>query len=190
VGRIPDSLTTVFKTTNGRSVRDGGGILPDTLTTNDKKWNIAHYIYMQNLYFDFVNQYVKKHPSLPNPQEFELNDQDFYDFKEFLLKQKFSYTSQSEKAFDELVEVASLEGYDKSAAAEIEALKLKLKPNIEKNIEDNATKIKEYLCIEIIKRYYFQRGVIQYYMDKDEDVKVALSLLKNESKMKEMLFIK
>ena len=190
VGRIPDSLTTVFKTTNGRSVRDGGGILPDTLTTNDKKWNIAHYIYMQNLYFDFVNQYVKKHPSLPNPQEFVLNDQDFYDFKEFLLKQKFSYTSQSEKAFDELVEVASLEGYDKSAAAEIEALKLKLKPNIEKNIEDNATKIKEYLCIEIIKRYYFQKGVIQYYMDKDEDVKVALSLLKNESKMKEMLFIK
>ena len=86
--------------------------------------------------------------------------------------------------------MASLEGYDKSAAAEIEALKLKLKPNIEKNIEDNATKIKEYLCIEIIKRYYFQKGVIQYYMDKDEDVKVALSLLKNESKMKEMLFIK
>jgi carboxyl-terminal processing protease len=187
VGRIPDSLTTVFKTTNGRVVRDGGGILPDTLTSDDKKWNIAHYIYMQNMYFDYVNEYVKKHSTIARPEVFALDSTDFNDFKDYLLKQKFTYTSQSEKAFDELMEVVSLEGYDKSATAELEALKLKLKPDVSKNIADNATKIREYLSIEIVKRYYFQKGVIQYYMDKDDEVKVALALLNNTTKFKEML---
>jgi carboxyl-terminal processing protease len=190
VGRIPDSLTTVFKTTNGREVRDGGGVLPDSLTNEDKKWNIAHYIYLQNLYFDFVNDYVKKHPTVARPEEFKLDDQDFSDFKEFLLKKKFTYTSQTQKSFDELLEVAKVEGYDKTASTEIEALKAKLKPDIAKNLDDNATKIREYLSVEIIKRFYYQKGVIQYYMDKDDDVKVACSILQNGNKYNDMLFVK
>ena len=41
VGHIPDSLTSEFKTRIGRKVRDGGGIIPDTLTKDDRKLNVA-----------------------------------------------------------------------------------------------------------------------------------------------------
>ncbi|NLI72838.1 MAG: S41 family peptidase, partial [Bacteroidales bacterium] len=61
VGRIPDSLTTAFKTTKGRIVKDGGGILPDTLTTDSRKLNIAYYILVQNHYFDYATRYAQKH---------------------------------------------------------------------------------------------------------------------------------
>jgi len=44
VGRVPDSLTTEFSTRNGRKVRDGGGIVPDIQTTDNRKLNIAYYI--------------------------------------------------------------------------------------------------------------------------------------------------
>ncbi|MEG0648156.1 MAG: S41 family peptidase, partial [Bacteroides sp.] len=36
VGRIPDSLTTVFHTAVGREVRDGGGVAPDITVKQEK----------------------------------------------------------------------------------------------------------------------------------------------------------
>ena len=41
VGKIADSLTHEFKTKAGRTVRDGGGILPDLIAESDKLSNIA-----------------------------------------------------------------------------------------------------------------------------------------------------
>ncbi|MEG1563006.1 MAG: S41 family peptidase, partial [Bacteroides sp.] len=40
VGRIPDSLTTVFHTAAGREVRDGGGVAPDVTVKQEKLPNI------------------------------------------------------------------------------------------------------------------------------------------------------
>jgi len=68
VGHIPDSLTSEFRTKNGRKVRDGGGIVPDTLTKDDRKLNIAYYIFAQNLYFDYATLYVQKHPKIASPE--------------------------------------------------------------------------------------------------------------------------
>lgn len=46
VGRIPDSLTTVFHTAAGREVRDGGGVTPDIVVKQDKLPNILFYLVM------------------------------------------------------------------------------------------------------------------------------------------------
>jgi carboxyl-terminal processing protease len=42
ITRVPDSLTNVFKTRNGRLVKDGGGIVPETLTNDRPTLNIAY----------------------------------------------------------------------------------------------------------------------------------------------------
>ncbi len=179
IGRVPDSLTNEFSTRNGRKVRDGGGITPDIVTKDDRKLNIAYYIFAQNMYFDFVNKYHSTHNTINKPDEFELSDEDFKSFSDYLVEKKFTYSSQTEKYFTQLLEVAALEGLDKSAEAEFEALKLKLKPDIAKNIENNKADIVDLLSHEIIKRYYFQKGEIQFTLRTDTDLKLAIEKLNN-----------
>jgi carboxyl-terminal processing protease len=187
VARVPDSLTTVFNTKNGRKVRDGGGIVPDIVTQDNRKINIAYYIYAQNHYFDFATQYFAKNPTIPKPSEFVLSENDFNAFINYLMEQKFTYTSQTEKYFQELLDVAGYEGLDTIAKAEFDALKAKLLPDITKNIEANKAEISELLSLEIIKRYYFQKGEIEFSLLSDKDLKTTLEILSDENRYNQML---
>lgn len=188
VGRIPDSLTSVFHTKNGRIVRDGGGILPDTLTTDSRKINVAYYIFAQNLYFDYATRYFYKHPKIATPSEFKLTDEEFNEFTDYLLKEKnFKYTTQTEKYYSQLVDIAKYEGLDKTAADEFEKLKAKITPNISENIKENRKDIEEMLALEIIKRYYYQKGQIQYSLRDDKEIKTAINLLNDEAKYSQIL---
>lgn len=189
VGYVPDSLTSEFSTRNGRKVRDGGGIVPDILTDSSQKLNIAHYIYAQNLYFDFATQYAYQHPFIAPPDSFELSEKDFNDFVNFLKERNFTYTSQTEKYYNQLYQMAEIEGLDSIAQLEFEALKKKLTPDIDKNIQANKNDIVDFLSLEIIKRYYFQKGQIQYSLRNDNDLQSALEVLQSEDKYKKILSI-
>jgi carboxyl-terminal processing protease len=182
VGRVPDSLTSEFKTKNGRKVRDGGGIVPDSLIIDERKMNIAYYIFVQNLYFDFATMYFQQHPKVELPANFVLSDDDFKEFSKYLLEKKFNYTSQTEKYFNELLETAKYEGLDSIAKNEFSALKEKLVPNIARSIQENKSDIVELLSLEIIKRYYYQKGEIQYSLRTDKDLKIAINFLMSDSK--------
>jgi len=187
VGHIPDSLTHEFKTKIGRKVRDGGGIVPDSLTKDDRKINIAYYIFAQNQYFDFATQYVLKHPTIASPTEFKLTDDDFKSFTDYLMEKKFTYTTQTEKSYNELLEMAKYEGLDVRAKDELAALKTKLVPDISKSMVENKAEISELLGLEIVKRYYYQKGEIQLSLLNDKDLKVALDLLKQGGKYQKIL---
>lgn len=188
VGRIPDSLTTAFKTTKGRIVKDGGGILPDTLTTDSRKLNIAYYILVQNHYFDYATRYAQKHNKIASPDKFKLTDAEYNDFVKYLIEEKkFTYTTQTENYYKQLFEVAKYEGYDELAKAEFDALEAKLIPDIKKNLLDNRKEIEEMLTLEIIQRYYFQKGQVQYMLKDDIDTKVALKLLNEGSNYNKIL---
>ena len=190
VGHIPDSLTSEFKTRIGRKVRDGGGIIPDTLTKDDRKLNVAYYIFAQNLYFDFVTQYVLKHSAIASPNDFKLSDEDYKAFTDYLIAKKFTYTTQTEKYYKELLEMAQYEGLDARAKDEFAALKAKLMPEVSKSLEENKADIAELLSLEIIKRYYYQKGEIQYSLRTDKELKVALDLLKPQGKYSLILNVK
>ncbi len=188
VGRIPDSLTTEFKTANGRIVRDGGGVLPDSVTTDSRKLNIAYYILLQNHYFDFATRYAQKHKSIATPDKFSLTDDEFNEFVNYLVNEKkFTYTTQTENYFKQLTEMAAYEGFDVSAKAEFDALKAKLMPDVEQNIRENRKEIEEMLTVEILQRYYFQKGQVQYMLKEDSDLKVAIQFLTNGTRFNQIL---
>ena len=100
VGRIPDSLTTVFHTAAGREVRDGGGVTPDVQVEQEKLPNILFYLVNDNLIFDYATQYCLKHKTIADAQHFELTDADYADFKEMVRKADFKYDQQTEKGED------------------------------------------------------------------------------------------
>lgn len=185
--RLPDSLTNEFKTRKGRIVKDGGGIIPDSITRDERKINIAYYIFAQNLYFDYATRYAAQYETIAHPAQFKLTDSDFNDFVAFIKERKFTYTPQTKKYFDELHEFSKLEGLDKEAQNEFEALKLKLMPDMDTELNKNKEEILDLLSTEIIKRYYYQKGVIEYSLINDVDLKTATDLLNNPEKYQSLL---
>jgi carboxyl-terminal processing protease len=185
--RIPDSLTHEFKTRNGRIVRDGGGIIPDTLTKDDRKINIAYYIFAKNFYFEYATKYAATHTNISKPADFSLSDSDFADFVSFLKEENFKYTPQTRKYFDDLYEFAKNEGLDKEAQQEFEALKAKLEPNVDVQLNKFKDEIVELLSLEILKRYYFQKGMIEFSLKADKDLKMAISLISDPAISQKLL---
>ncbi len=178
VGTIPDSLIHNFKTKNGRIVKDGGGILPDTVTIEKKNFNISFYFYLQNIYFDYATRYAHNHKNIAKPCKFKLSKEEFQKFIDYVIKEKkFTYTTQTEKYFKQLEEVAKLDGYNKELQQELQQLKEKLKPNILQEIEKSKKEIIKILSMEIIKRYYYERGQIKYMLKDDKEVEVAIKEL-------------
>ncbi len=188
VGRIPDSLTTVFKTAIGREVRDGGGIIPDISLKEEKSPSIAYYLVNQYLIFDYATQYANKHAQIPPIESFSISDGDYNEFKEFVkAKNDFKYDLMSEKTLNTLKEVMEYEGYLDTASDEYKALEAKLTPDLDRDLESFKKDITQLLNIEIAKRYYFKRGEIIEELKNDKGVKEAIEILNNPTRYKEIL---
>lgn len=189
VARTPDSLTTVFHTAAGREVRDGGGVTPDITVKQDKLPNILFYLVNDNLIFNYATEYCLKHPTIPAPKDFKITDADYADFKAMVQKADFKYDQQTEKILKNLKEMAEFEGYLTDASDEFKALEKKLSHNLERDLDHFSKDIKEMIAVEIIKRYYYQRGSIIQQLKDDKDLKEAVGILTAPEKYKEMLSV-
>jgi len=182
VEAIPDSLTSVFYTANGRSVRDGGGIRPDIEVDEQKLPTMLFYLYVDRDYilFDYVTEWTKKHQTIAPVEEFTFSDADYESFKTYLIEKNFEYDRQSEKALKALKEMAEIEGFIDEDSGLFTALEEKLKPDIKRDLERYKKEIKQLISIEIIKRYYFQRGVKQFQLRDDKTFEKALEVLNDK----------
>ena len=189
VGRIPDSLTTVFHTAAGREVRDGGGVTPDIVVKQDKVPNILFYLVNDNLIFDYATQYCLKHTTVATPDKFEITDTDYADFKAMVQKADFKYDQQTEKMLKNLKEMAEFEGYLTDSSEEFDALEKKLTHNLGRDLDYFSKEIKTMISVESIKRYYYQRGSIIEQLKDDDDLKEAEKILADPVKYKEMLSV-
>ena len=190
VGRIPDSLTTVFHTAAGREVRDGGGVTPDIVVEKKQTPNIIYYLTRDNLIFDYATDYCIKHKSISAAQDFILTNQDYEEFKEKVKSADFKYDQQSEKLLNDLKKMAEFEGYQQDAAAEFEALEKKLQHNLDHDLDFFAGDIKPLISEEIVKRFYYQKGSIIEQLKDDPDLKKAKEVLTDTAKYKAMLSVK
>ncbi len=180
VERIPDSLTTEFRTVAGRSVRDGGGITPDIPIQADSLPNILFYLANSDVLFDFATDYTRLYPTIPPVSEFVITDSLYAAFLAAVKASDFTYDRQSERALTALKELARFEGYAESAAAEFAALEKKLTHDIDHDFRYFEPRIKELLADELVSRYYYQRGTIEQALKTDSTVIRARHLLTNE----------
>lgn len=187
VGRIPDSLTTVFHTAIGREVRDGGGVTPDIEVKQEKVPNILYYLVRDNLIFDYATDYCRRHPTVATPENFVVTDADYNAFKEMVKKADFKYDQQSEKILKTLKEAAEFEGYMTEASEEFKALEKKLNHNLDRDLDYFSKDIKEMIANEIIKRYYYQRGALIQGLKSDNGLAAAVKILTDPAKYKETL---
>ncbi len=180
VGAIPDSLTSVFYTEKGRPVRDGGGVTPDFKIEDQRRSSILYYLLVDYVVFDYVTEWVQKHPVIAPADQFVFPDADYDSFKAFAKEKDFKYNRQSEKALAALKEIVSLEGYSDDVSTEFNALEDKLRPNIDKELDENKDIIVRYISQEIAKRYYYQKGEILQTIKNDPALEKALEVLNDK----------
>lgn len=185
--RVADSLANVFHTEGGREVRDSGGIMPDVEVKHDTLANLLFYLSNDDVLTDFATDYCKTHLTIAPAAEFAISDADFEAFKRMAVESGFKYDRLSEKRLDDLKKVAEFEGYLKDAEAEFAALEKKLEHNLERDFDNFKDDIKELVEMEIVKRYYFQRGTVESGLRDDVDFDKAVEILHNPEEYNRIL---
>lgn len=187
IQRIPDSLTHEFTTRNGRKVRDGGGIMPDSTLKRRDDCNIVYELYVRNLFFDYATNYARTHKSIAAPERFALTDAEYDDFINHVKAQNFTYELQSAQMLDEVRQVVQAEGYATDADTLLAQLATTLKPDIDRDLRHFRQSIEELLGSEIVKRYYFQKGTVAYELRFDQWLHQAIDLFNDDRRCADIL---
>ncbi len=179
VGYIPDSLIRAFKTKKGRVVYDGGGIQPDIHVETDLLSNLAVSLYTKNLIFDYATDYAAHHDTVLAANKFRITDEMYRQFTQFLQGKDFDYETESEAKLDDLIKLAKREKYYATAAPEFTALKQKLAHDKNKDLQIFKPEIEDLLGEEIMSRYYYQKGRIEFSLQTDEQFSKAIQVLQD-----------
>lgn len=178
---IADSTKRKFYTLNGREVLDASGITPDVVVEGDSLPNIAYYLAAardsNEVLLNYEVDYIAKHPTVAQPVDFELSDEDYAEFKKRVLDSGFTYDRTSEKFLKDLEQLTRFEGYYDDAKPEFEALKKKLSHNVAKDLEYNKQAIKNIINNDLMAAYYFQRGATQNSLRHDKQMDEAMKLI-------------
>lgn len=187
VGEIPDTLIKEFTTENGRKVYDGGGINPDIKEKSTSLSQLEASLISNQLIFDYATQFALKNDSIPPVSEFEISDKEYENFKKYLAKEEWEYTTKSEEKLEELIKAAKKEQYYESAEENIEKLKKNLTPDKESDLETFKPAVKSLLEEEIAGRYYYQAGSIEASLEEDIQLEKALDILLDSTMYREIL---
>ena len=179
VARVPDSLTTLFTTRNGREVRDGGGITPDITLPQKTGGTIAYYLMADYIIFDYVTEWVQQHPTIASPEIFHMSEPDYDSFKEFVKSKDFTYDQFSERSLQQLKSMMEFERYMDVAAEEYKALEEKLHPDLDRDLDLFREDISSMIESEIVQRYYYKKGVLKHQLSGDKVFDKAVEVLKN-----------
>lgn len=184
--RIAKEDYNAFKTRKGRTVYDGGGILPDVVLEESKQSTIADALQRNDVIFNYITEYYYKNPN-PEGKIPTISNADFESFKKYSDRQDFEFDTETEKALKAMYEVAVKEKIDESIAAEYNQLITALKKSEERELNQNKDEIKELMLDELIKRYYYKEGLYKYYTTSNPEIIKATALLNNTSQYKKIL---
>lgn len=178
---IPDSLLHKFETQNGRVVIDGRGIEPDVLVEDHHLHKILLTLLEKQLFFKYANQYFLDHDSIVPADAFNLSDTEYEKFADFVMSHDVSYTTRTEKAFEELLTIAKEEEYYSEASDTFESLKERIKPYGRKDLYKFRRDVQLVLENELVSRYYYQQGRIEATLAKDKSISSAKEVFGNGS---------
>ncbi|NQX86117.1 MAG: S41 family peptidase [Flavobacteriaceae bacterium] len=172
---------TEFKTKNGRSVFDGGGIQPDIDMPSSKISKISKTIIDNDYIFDFATIYYYQNPFI-NLENFKLKDEDFRAFKSYLKSKNFAFETKTEIALAKAMDLAKDEELDKDLSKNYEDLLAQLNTIKTKAIDNNKAQLLQLLENEIVKRHVYREGLFKYNITNNLEIKKATEILSKLNK--------
>ena len=185
--KIPDSLAVAYKTKNGRTVYDKGGVEPDVPVADETVPDILTALIEEQAIFDFANDYRAKHETIAEAEKFVVDDKIYNEFLQFLKAKKYACTTALETKLDELKETAE----NDHSFADIQSAYNQLKSQIEslkaQSLTSHKAEIERALTQEIVSRYYYSTGKLVNSLHHDSCIEAAKSVLLDKSRYNAIL---
>ncbi len=189
VGSIPDSLKKTFKTTNGRTVYDGGGIDPDIKTQNPESHMLTQVLFEKGYIFDYATQYVAKHSEPVDPRTFSLNDDEYQQFLGWMKTRNYSYKSYMEYQLQQFTEEAKKEKYYSELKSQLDLVSARIAESKKNELVLHKEEIKMLLEEDIVSRYHLEKGSVESGFKYDKDIKTATEVLRDNARYRKLLNI-
>ena len=182
--RTNEKNYTAFKTKQGRTVYDGGGIMPDVEVLETKPSNISKALTANDAIFNYVTEFYYKNQSNPKAM---FTNADFDGFKQFVKKNEYNMNTKTERALESTLEVAKSEEIDKNIQTEYNLLKAAIEKSNEKELDKNKAEIIMLLNDEIITRFQYKEGLYDYDTQNNIEINKAKTVLKNTAEYNKIL---
>lgn len=176
--RVDPKEYNKFKTKGGRTVYDGGGILPDIEVESAAFSPITTALLKENVIFDFATKYYYNH-TIEALESFNFNDSDFKEFLKFIKENNFSYETETEKEFLKALHRSVDDGFDEDISHSYDQLMIAINKAKDKAVISKKTEIMSLLSDEILKRYFYKEGLYNYQVKFDPEIIEAVSILNN-----------
>lgn len=186
-GKVPkfsDSGINEFKTQNGRSVFDGGGVTPDVKTNKTKANKATEKLIRSQAIFNFVTDFVAKNPNLKIDVDYRFTNKDFKNFQEYLQKTDTTFLTKQESLFKRAYSATKNQ---EVLSKEYQKLREKLAEEKIKEIAKNKDIVTDLIKDDIIERYLYKKGVFQHHLKNDVTILEATDLLKEPQKYAKIL---
>lgn len=187
VGKVPQELITEYKTKNGRSVYDGGGVMPDLEIEKKDTPPVLKALTEQGFIFDFVTEFARENDSIEGPRDFVLSDNIYADFTQFVRKKGLTFSTLSESQIDKLKASLKENGYEGEMGPLLDAVREKLEAEKKQDLVLHKEAIKGELKREIINRYYFKQGVLESAFVDDPVILKAIETILDEKTYNKVL---
>lgn len=184
---LPDSLCKTFTTTNGRLVKDGGGITPDITTKLDSLPTMLSYLEYSDEMVDYCVNYQNTHDRIAAPRDFRLSAEEFEAFKTFMAQSTFTYDNRAKQALETVRKIAQQEGYGESAKAELDALDAKLSRNLTDDLQQWEKEVRRCVESTIVGYYYYDEGTVDYNLQDDPDLSEAIKVINDTQQYNKIL---
>ena len=171
-----------YKTSNGRTVFDGGGVTPDVIIKSSKKTKATETLLKTRAIFNFSTNYYYQNSQIEDVANYDFRDTDFKNFVKYL---QIDTTFQTKQ--EALFKVAYNASQTTIISKEYNKIKEKLFKEKVFEISKNKDILKRKLKEEILNRYYYKEGVYRHNLKNDLTIKEAVILLQNQDNYEQLL---
>lgn len=175
-----DSSATAFKTKNGRTVYDYGGVEPDINVEIEPYSTVLLAMFAQQIIFNYANEYKLKHHSIAPAKEFRITDEIYQDFTKFVKTKNLAYETFTEKQIKNLKTSVENDKFSDKINKQISNLEQSVKEEKANDLVRYRKEISQLLQMEIVERYYAQKGRIENSLSIDPDLNKAIEILNND----------
>ncbi|MGF1555798.1 S41 family peptidase [Paucihalobacter sp.] len=176
--RLKQEQFTAFKTKNGRTVYDGGGVDPDEKLSESALTPISKAILENDYIFNFATSYFYNN-NVESLSDFKLSDKDFADFKQYLANNNFEFKTETEKVFNKAIQQAKEEQIDVAINTSYQNLLNDIQAYKNSALDSNKAQLMSLLTDEIITRYFYREGLYEFYTLSNPEVSKAKAILSN-----------
>lgn len=177
---VPDSLINEFRTSAGRKVYDGKGLMPDIKVAPDYISTFAVMLYNLGYIEDFLDEYMRRNPSLKvDNKNFTITDADYEDFVKFMADKDVPYESQTRMALELLQKTSKEERYDSDFADDLKQIESKLKDQKMDNLRNYRAEIMDLINGDVVLRHNYYQGVVEHNLVSDSTVMKAIDVLRD-----------